>query len=270
MSIAPPPPSKDYLASVGKDQDGNPINTDPEANVSPGVVIVVVFFGLIATAGWICFATGFDSFLTTKNVCGGSPEVMEMSLVARLFRCSTGGPSALAVLWEWARSMATTSKDASKKGPAETGAKTMLLAPLVYTGAYALSSLIGGFGTAKLTYEYFTTPDSSNIVSQALDGMFSWPLFIIGIIAAAYTFFFGMAAVPFEISLRAFSHIFTCEDCGPATMTFGAGMVSYAFMAMALLGGLQLGVTGDDTVVPIVAIVLLLLMPFVCSFVFAR
>lgn len=268
MPIAPPPPSKQYLASVGKNPDGSPVDVEPDANVAVAPVITSIILGLILTAGWIRLATGFHSFLTVDSVCGSQSDEIELSLVARLFRCNTGTMSLLATLWKKARDLAVTR---SKTNRVQTGAKTMILAPIVYGITTWLSSFVGGMGTARLTYDYFSTPDNADVVDEFVDAipgiMLGWK--IVGVVAAFWMFFIGMIAVPLEIAIRALAHLFMCDDCGPASMTFGAGMMSYAFMAATLLGGLQSAVTGDDAVVPIVAIVLLIISWPVCSYVFA-
>ena len=245
-NIPPPPPSKDYLASIGKDDDGGTPEEPDKPSINLVSQIFLIIFSLVYVYLWGRFAAGFHNFLDPKMLCTGEGVIPIIS-------CDDGSPREK----DWFTDLWDAIKKTSKAHPDDpVSVKTLLLVPILYSVGAFFSPLIGALEGGKIGWGWPFTQ---------WWGTDDFPFAILTYSASFWIAMMGMCVgfwgVSFELPLRVLFHLYSCEDCGLSALSPAAATVLYLIAMSSVWGTICLATSGH-TIIKIVLGTIFLLSGF--------
>ena len=241
--LPPPPPSQNYLSSIGKDEDGSTPEEPEQPSINLFSQILLIVFSIVYVYLWGRFAAGFHNFLDPSVMCTGEGLVPILS-------CDDGTPRDN----DWFTQLWTTLKDTSGADPKEpVGLKTFALVPLLYGVGTFFSPAIAALEGAKIGWQW--------TLEQWWGKLFMplsyFPAFWIALLGCGV----GYWGVSFEVPLRALMHIYNCDDCGLSALS-PATVTAMYLVAMCSVWGSVCLATAGHTVIKIVLGTIFLLSGF--------
>jgi len=238
--LPPPPPSQDYLSSIGKDDDGNTPEEPDQPTINLFSQILLIIFSVVCVYVWGRFAAGFHDFLDPSTLCAGEGLVSMLS-------CEDGVPRKD----DWFTQLWDTLKDTSGAGPKKTvDLKTFAFVPLLYGVGTFASPLIAALEGAKIGWQWTLKQWWGELFIPFSYFAAFWIAF-----AAMCVGFWG---VSIEIPLRAAMHIYSCSDCGLDALSPITVTAMYLVAMFSVWGSVCLATAGHTIIKIILGTIFLL------------